>query len=166
MERELASKRATAAKIHRFATGTIAIAGALVVTVGGYLLFMHISVASVAPANHVDVPARASAGIAAVSPAGSSDTIGKSASLAKQESATVPDPAIAPSAAKPQPAAEKVAAADGGPPLDLAASNPRSLRAQSVSANRKLGGCNIPDHLPEFGLALPPLPPAAQTEKP
>jgi curved DNA-binding protein CbpA len=169
LEQELASKRATAAKIHKFATGTIAIAGALVVTVGGYLLFMHISVASVAPANHVDVTARASAGIAAVSPAGSSDTmdtIGKSASLAKQESATVPDPAIAPSAAVPQPAAEKIPAANVGPPLDLAAPNARSLRAQRVSPQRKRDGGNILDHLREFGRAFADIAPAKRTEKP
>src|SRR5258706_15306326 len=158
LEQELASKRATAAKIHKFATGTIAIAGALVVTVGGYLLFTHISVASLAPANH--------AGIAAVSPAGSSDTIGKSASLAKGESATVPDPAIAPSAAMPQPASEKVPAANVGPPLDLAAINARSLRAQRTSANRKRGGGNIFDHLREFGGAFADIAPAKRTEKP
>jgi curved DNA-binding protein CbpA len=166
LEQELASKRATAAKIHKFATGTIALAGALVVTVGGYLLFMHISVASVAPANHVDVTARTSAGIAAVSPAGSSDTIGKSASLAKQQSATVPDPAIAPSAAISQPAAEKVPAANVGPPLDLAAPNARSLRAQRVSPHRKHDGGNILDHLREFGRAFAHIAPAKRTEKP
>jgi DnaJ domain len=166
LEQELAFKRATAAKIHQLTTGTIAIAGALVVTVGGYLLFMHISVASVAPANHVDVTARTSAGIAAVSPAGSSDTIGKSASLAKQQSATVPDPAIAPSAAMPQPAAEKVPAANVGPPLDLAAPNARTLRAQRVSANRKRDRGNILDHLREFGRAFADIAPAKRTEKP
>ena len=166
LEQELASKRATAAKIHNLATGTIAIAGALVVTVGGYLLFMHISVASVAPANHVDGTARAPAGIAAVSPAGPSDTIGRSVSLAKQQNATVPDPAIAPSAAMPQPAAEKVPAANVGPPLDLAAPNARSLRAQRASANRKRDGGNIFDHLREFGRAFADIAPPKRTEKP
>lgn len=166
LEQELAFKRATAAKIHKFTTGTIAIAGALVVTVGGYLLFMHISVASVAPANHVDVTARTSAGIAAASPAGSSDTIGKSASLAKQQSATVPDPAITQSAAMPQPAAEKVPAANVGPPLDLAAPNAKSLRAQRVSVNRKRDRGNILDHLREFGRAFADIAPAKRTEKP
>ena len=165
LEQELAFKRATAAKIDKFATGTIAIAGALVVTVGGYLLFMQISVASLAPANHVDVTARASAGIAAVSPVGSSDTIGKSASLAKQQSATVPDPAIPPSAAMPQTAAEKVPAANVGPPLDLAAPNARTLRAQRVS-HRKRDGGNILDHLREFGRAFADIAPAKRTEKP
>jgi curved DNA-binding protein CbpA len=165
LEQELTSKRATAARIHKFATGTIAIAGALVVTVGGYLLFMHISVASLAPANHVDVTARAPAGIAAVS-AGSSDTIGRRTLVAKQESATVPDPAIAPSTAMPRPAAEKVPAADVGPPLDLAAPNARSLRAQRVSASRKRDGGNVFDHLRQFGRAFADIAPAKRTEMP
>src|SRR5712691_17671 len=81
LEQESASARATPAKIHKFASGTIAVAGASVVTVAGYLLFMHMSVASIAPANHVDVTMRASAEIAAVS---------TSASLAKRENASVP----------------------------------------------------------------------------
>src|SRR6266403_4190048 len=103
LEQELASKRASAARIHKFASGIMALAGASVVTVGGYLLFMHMSVASMAPANQVDVTKRASAEIAAGSPAGSSDTTGKSTSLAKYESASSPGPAIAPSAAVPSP---------------------------------------------------------------
>ena len=168
LEQESASARATAAKIHKFASGTIAVAGASVVTVAGYLLFMHMSVASIAPANHVDVTMRASAEIAAVSPAGSSDTTGKSASLAKQENASVPDPAIAPSAAMPQPTAENVPAAKVGPPLDLAASNARPLRAQRASAYRKRdpNGGSIFDHLREFGRAFADIEPAKRVEKP
>jgi len=167
LEQESASARATAAKIHKFASGVMAVAGASVVTVGGYLLFMHISVASVAPASQTDVTMRASAEIAAGRP-GSSDTTGKSTSLAKHESASVPDPAIAPSAAMPQPAAENVPAANVGPPLDLTASNARSLRARGASAHRKrdLNGGKIFDHLREFGRAFADVAPAERVEKP
>ena len=162
LEQELASKRATAARIHKFASGTIALAGASVATVGGYLLFVHMSVASIAPANQADTM-RASAEIAAVSP-GSSDTTGKSISLAKQQSAGVPGPAIAPSAAMPQAIVENVAAANVGPPLDLTA---RSLRARRVSADRKgdPNGGNVFDHLREFGRAFADIPPAKRVEK-
>jgi curved DNA-binding protein CbpA len=168
LEQELASKRATAARIHKFASGTIALAGASVVTVGGYLLFMHMSVASIAPANHVDVTKRASAEIVAVTPAGSSDTTGKSTSLAKHESASVPGPAIAPSAAVPQPTVENVPAANLGPPLDLTAGNARPLRAQRASAYRKRdpNSGNIFDHLREFGRAFADIEPAKRVEKP
>lgn len=163
LEQESASARATAARIHKFASDTIALAGASVVTVGGYLLFMHMSVASIAPANQVDVTMRAPAEIAAVS-SSRSDATDKSASLAKHESASVPDPAIA---AMPQPAAENVPAANVGPPLDLAASNVSSLRARGVSAYRKgdLNGGNIFYHLREFGRAFADIAPAKRVEK-
>jgi hypothetical protein len=122
------------------------------------------SVASIAPAKQVDATMRASAEIAAVSPAGSSDTTGMSTSLAKLQSAGVPGPAIAPSAAMPQATAENVAAANVGPPLDLTA---RSLRARRVSADRKgdPNGGNVFDHLRQFGRAFADIPPAKQVGK-
>jgi len=48
-EQEQESKRAVAAKAHKVASGVMAIAGAAATTVGGYLLFMHMSAASIAP---------------------------------------------------------------------------------------------------------------------
>jgi tetratricopeptide (TPR) repeat protein len=48
-EQEQESKRAVAAKVHKVASGVMAIAGAAATTVGGYLLFMHMSAASIAP---------------------------------------------------------------------------------------------------------------------
>jgi tetratricopeptide (TPR) repeat protein len=48
-EQEQESKRAVAAKVHRVASGVMAIAGASAATIGGYMLFMHMSTASVAP---------------------------------------------------------------------------------------------------------------------
>jgi len=166
LEQESASARATAAKIHKFASGVMAVAGASVVTVGGYLLFIHISVASVAPASQTDVTMRASAEIAAGRPR-SSDTTGKSTSLAKHESASVPDPAIAASAAVPQPTVENVPAANVGPPLDLTAGNARPLRAQRASAYRKRdpNSGNIFYHLREFGRAFADIEPAKRVEK-
>ena len=160
LEQELASKRAAAARIHKFASGTMALAGASVVTVGGYLLFMHISMASIAPANQVDVRMRASAEIAAGGP-GSSDTTNKNASLTKHEIASVTDSAIA---AMPQPAAENLPAGNIGPPLDLAATNARSLRSQRASTYRKrdLNGGSIFDHLREFGRAFADIAPAKE----
>src|ERR1700675_323622 len=68
------ARHAIAARVHKLASGVIALAGASVVTVGGYLLFMHMSVASVAPANDVDVALRTPREIVAISPTGSSDT--------------------------------------------------------------------------------------------
>jgi curved DNA-binding protein CbpA len=61
LEQESASRRAIAARIYRLASGVMALAGASVVTVGGYLLFMHMSAASVAAANDAAITVRASA---------------------------------------------------------------------------------------------------------
>ena len=71
LEPEWGSENTIAARIHKLASGVIAMAGGSVVTVAGYLLFMHMSAASVAQANNVDVTLRQSPQIAAISPAGS-----------------------------------------------------------------------------------------------
>src|SRR5258708_5381045 len=55
LERDRASKYAVAARIHKLASGVIALSGASVVAVGGYLLFMHMSAASIAPAKSFDL---------------------------------------------------------------------------------------------------------------
>jgi curved DNA-binding protein CbpA len=62
IEQETTSKHAFAARIHQVASGTMAVAGAMVITLGGYLLFMHISSASVAlPRRLSDIAAVSSA---------------------------------------------------------------------------------------------------------
>ena len=135
LEQKSASKHAIAARIHKLASGVIALAGVSVVTVGGYLLFMHMSVASVAPAHNVDVTMRASPEIAAVSLAGSLDPA-ESASPAKRESASIPGEAIVPSAAAPQTNAEIIPAANVELAPDLATTEARSLLARRLIAYR------------------------------
>jgi curved DNA-binding protein CbpA len=105
LEPESASEPA----IHKLASSVIAIAGGSVVTTAGYLLFMHMSAASVAQANNVDVTMRQSPQIAAVSPARSPDMAEKSA----------------------------VPAANVGPAPGPAASEVKSLRARGILAYRK-----------------------------
>jgi curved DNA-binding protein CbpA len=144
LEQKSASEQAIAARIHKLASGVIAgvtaLAGVSVVTVGGYLLFMHMSAALVAPANEVDVTARGSAEIARVGPAESPDTTNKSASLVKQDSASLPGEAIVPSAAMTQPDAESLPAANVGTAPGPAASAARSLRARGIFAYRSEDG--------------------------
>jgi DnaJ domain len=166
LEHESASARATAARLHKFASGIMAVAGASVVTVGGYLLFMHMSVASIAPTGRVDVAMRASAEAPTVSAAASSETTDKGASPTKRERADVSDPAIALGAPVP-PATADVVAANVGPPLDLAPSNVRPSSARRASAHRKrdLNGTNIFNHLREFGRAFADIAPAEPVEK-
>src|SRR5215208_552199 len=79
IEQVSASKHAVAATIYKLATGVIALTGASVATVGGYLVFIHISAASIAPASDVHATMHPSPEIAAAGPAGSSD-VQKSAS--------------------------------------------------------------------------------------
>jgi curved DNA-binding protein CbpA len=135
LEQESASARATAARIHKLASSVMAVAGISVLSVGGYLLFMHMSVASIAPANEVHVTMRAPTEVAAVSP-GSVDTTNKSAPLPKYASASIPGEMIVPKTAIARTNAERVPTAYVGPPLDLAASNARALRARAISAYR------------------------------
>jgi curved DNA-binding protein CbpA len=136
-ERKSASGDAIAARIHKFASGVIALAGASVVTVGGYLLFMHMSAASVASANIVDHIMRASPEIAAVSRAGSPDPTDNRASPAKRQGTSIPGEAIGPGAATPQTDAESFPAVSVGLAHDLATSQARSLLARRLIAYRK-----------------------------
>jgi curved DNA-binding protein CbpA len=127
LEHKSASEQAIASKIHKLASGVVALAGISVVTVGGYLLFMQMS-ALVTPAYKVDVIVRASTEIARVNPAELPDTTHKSASLVKHESEIGPGEAIVPSAAMTQPNAENVPAANVGPAPSPAASAARRAR--------------------------------------
>jgi hypothetical protein len=135
-ELDSASRQAVAARIHRLASGVMALAGASVVTVGGYLLFMHMSAASVAPANLVDVAMRAASEVADFGAAVAPDATDNSASAAKSERSSVTVEAIMPAAAvaKLNPASAPAAAA--GPAPGRAAGEAGSLHAREVSASR------------------------------
>jgi hypothetical protein len=79
-EQQQASRQAIAARIHKLASGVIAVAGAAIFTVGGYLLFMHMSAASVVAAGITNVPVRASSVItAAASPEKADDVAASTA---------------------------------------------------------------------------------------
>jgi curved DNA-binding protein CbpA len=137
-EQEQAARQAVAARIHRVASGVMALAGVSAVTVGGYLLFMHMSAASVVPASTVEIAMRAPPEIAAVSTTGPPDRSDDGASSAKPESMSPPAEAIATGAAMPATDSMAVpAAADADPEPDAAASEARSLREQGLAAYRK-----------------------------
>jgi hypothetical protein len=104
LEHDPASAHPIAARIHKLASGVIALSGASVVTVGGYLLFMHMSAASVASASSVDVTTRASIEIANV---GAPPATSPATSIANEQ--------IVPSAARPPPSAGNGAVADPDP---------------------------------------------------
>jgi curved DNA-binding protein CbpA len=132
IEEASASEQATAARIHKLASGVIALAAASVVTVGGYMLFMHMAPAMVAPADKPAMHASASVGPATPPPV----TTGKNASQAKDEGAGIPAETREPDTTVPKANAEKIPAAKVGPTPDLATSDARPSRARSAFAHR------------------------------
>ena len=160
LEQLSASQYATAARVHRLASGVIALVGASAVTAGGYLLFMYMSVASVASANKIDLAMHAVAEIASLSRAAPLDTASNGASPAQHENKGVPGEAIAPSAAMPQPNAERIPAVKVGPAPDPAASEAGFLQARgnfalrSGDPNDAIAGLDQAIHFdPEFSVA-------------
>jgi tetratricopeptide (TPR) repeat protein len=106
------SKRVSRA-IRKLASDAIAVAFLSVVSIGGYMLFQHVSKASVLPVRDaaaipvkvIKVTADRPTEIAALMPTGPSDTTGRDAPRDKAEGAAVPGEAIAPSAVVPVPSA-------------------------------------------------------------
>jgi tetratricopeptide (TPR) repeat protein len=137
LEQVSASKYAVAATIHKLASGVIALTGASVVTVGGYLLFAHLSAASIAPGNEADVTTFAAPEIAAVTeldpPPAETEM---SAPVLKPESATIVREAIAPIPPMPRPKAASTAAGTPGSASDRATREAKALRIRGLSAYR------------------------------
>jgi hypothetical protein len=98
LEKDPASAHPIAAKVHKIASTVLAMASISIATVGGYFLFMHMSMALVppagslaaapAPASTIDLTARLSASIAAVSPADAPDPAAISAFIAARTDVT------------------------------------------------------------------------------
>jgi hypothetical protein len=94
-EKDPASAHPIAEKIHKIASTVLALTSVSIVTVAGYFLFMHMSMALVVPAGNlaasyppagnIDLTARLSASIAALSPVDTPDPVAVSALIAKAE---------------------------------------------------------------------------------
>jgi hypothetical protein len=105
--------------MRRFVSDAIAVAVLVVVMIGGYSLYPHISKTFVEPVAVVEVPARAPPEIAAVEPATRIDTTGRDEPRGKLARVEVPDIATAPSAVAPAATSgETLGIADGGPALN------------------------------------------------
>jgi DnaJ-like protein len=95
IEKDPAAAHPIAAKIHKMASGVLALAAASIVTAGGYLLFTHLSLALIVPVESLaaasnlsavtDLTTRLSASIAAVSPADAPDPAAVNAFIARAE---------------------------------------------------------------------------------
>jgi hypothetical protein len=129
LEQDQVSKQAVFARVHKLASGVIAFAGVSIMTVGGYLLFMHMSAASVAPSDDIDTAMSAPAAIVAVSTAGPVDAADKVISSAKPMVAT-------PNAAMVRTSVESVAPVHVEAASDPDATEARALRARGMSAYR------------------------------
>jgi hypothetical protein len=126
------SKQAVFVRVHRFASGVMAFAGVSIATVGGYLLFMHMSAASVALPDDDDPAMHARPEIAAVNPAVPPLAAGGSASSTKQETSSISIEVVAPPTAVSSTNAQSVAPTNIGP--DPAVAEARSLRARGMFA--------------------------------
>lgn len=135
VEQEQASKQqAVFTRIYRLASGVMAFAGVSIMTVGGYLLFMHMSAASVAPSDDVDTAMDASPAIVAVSAAAPADTADKVTSSANSIGAGNPGAPTAPGVAMVSTNAESVAPVHVAPASDPDATEARALRTRGMSA--------------------------------
>lgn len=85
-EQRWAFVRPLAAGIHHLASGVMALAGISIMTVGGYLLLMQMSTASVAPANNVGAAALLSPDILQISRTESPSPAEQNSAIAKRES--------------------------------------------------------------------------------
>ena len=98
LEKDPAAAHPIAAKIHKIASGVLAFASLSIVSIGGYLLFMHMSVALVSPigslpvshasANAIDLRSRLSDSIAAVSSVDAPDPAAVNAFIAARAEGT------------------------------------------------------------------------------
>ena len=131
-EEEATSGHATAARIRRLASGAMAIAGVSFMTIGGYLLFMHMSAASLALAGRINPTTHTSASL---SPALPPLMPGKGTSVVKDERAGIAGEAVEPGATNPQANPPSMAAANIGPTPDLAAGNARPPRPHGAVAS-------------------------------
>lgn len=135
-EQHWAFVRPLAAGIHSLASGVMALAGISIMTVGGYLLFMQISTASVAPANNVGAAMGVSPDIAPVSRTDPLYPTEQNSAIAKRESTSIPADAIARSAALPPANFESLLALNIGAAPDLVLNDARFFHARAVFAYR------------------------------
>jgi curved DNA-binding protein CbpA len=125
--------------IHKIASDAIAVAFLSVVLTGGYVLFAHLSKASVIPAKVIEVAARGPAEIAAVTPTRPFETTSQTTSQDqppdKLEGAAITNEAIVPSAVATA-ANTGSAPANVGPAPELAAHDAKSYRERGIFAYR------------------------------
>ncbi len=135
-ERRLACLHPVAARIHSLASTVLALAGASIAAVGGYLLFMQMSTASVAPTSRVEVTMRVSPDSATVRPADSPDPTDQITILVKRDKTDIPAGAVARSAGTLPTGFDGFPAPGFVAAPDFVLNDPRFFRARGISAYR------------------------------
>ena len=139
-EQQSASVHPVVAWIHGLASAVIALAGASIVAVGGYVLFIYISAALIAPANNADIAMRVSPDIAAISTADAHPA--DQSTFVKRESKGIRAEVVAPSAATPITNVMPITGFVSLPPLNVGAApdsvpnDARFFRTRGISAYR------------------------------
>lgn len=131
IEQRQVATRAVARTVYKVASGVVAFAVASIVWAGGYAVFMQMKSDSLAPANQVEVAGSGPAEVAATAAASSRDTNGE-----KADGPRVTSEAFVPAALMLPTMSGSPGGPDAGPPLDLTASDAKSLREHGIFAYR------------------------------
>jgi len=134
LEKDPAAAHPVAARIYRLASGVMALAVASIVTVAGYLLLMHMSMAF-APPNNGEATPRAAANSATVGLADFQDPADGGTSIARKHENRIPAEALVPRAI-PVVRVESIPPLKFGAPLDPAPNYARFFHARGISAYR------------------------------
>lgn len=140
-ERQSVSVHPIAARIHKVASAVIVFAGASIVAVAIYLLFMYASTTWLAPANNADITMRLFPDTPAVDLTDPRWPAGGSSLLAKREIASasgldISGGAIAPSVTMPPADMVSIAPFNVAAAVEPAPNDARSFRARGISAYR------------------------------
>ena len=134
IEQRQVAKHAVARRVYKVASGVIAFAVASIVWAGGYAVFMQINSASLAPPKQVEV---AESGPAEVAAATSHHANGENPPPPeKADSLRVTSEAFIPAALVLPTESSSIAGPDAALPLDLTASDAKSLREHGIFAYR------------------------------
>jgi len=134
IEQRQVAKHAVARKVYKVASGVVVFAVASIVWAGGYAVFMQMNSDSAAPAKQIEVADSEPAEVAATAPAR-----GANGGNAPPEKADIPraaSEAFLPTALMLPTETGSASGPDAGPPLDLTASDAKSLREHGIFAYR------------------------------
>jgi tetratricopeptide (TPR) repeat protein len=136
IEQRQVAKHAVARTVYKVASGVVAFAVAAIVWAGGYAVFVQMNSEYFVPAKPVEAAGAAPAEVAAAIPAAPSETSGDNAPPAKADALHVAQETVVPAALLLPIDNGGGPATDAAAPLDLTASDAKSLREHGIFAYR------------------------------